>query len=201
MIIRNVLAVLLASLTGLQAADSLIREQLPLNQTNVLVLEHPAQFEVKTVQEPEDQMRPAIRISVAGQDGSYRVVFKIFAGALQEAGPQSQADLDKAVLKMGAPYVPNSVEGTNEVHDLKLSQPGSLGAYSVFTDASLVAVAQPPAGEYRVMTLGLVRIGNFIFKIQGGSGDQHGVDYQAALKILSGLKVEAKSPGDGKSGQ
>lgn len=193
MILRFVL-VLLLSLNVALAADTLTKEQLPLSDTNVLTLERPAQFQLKLVQDPEDSSRPAIRLSVTGPDGNNRVIFKIFAGKLAGAGPESQADLAAALQKLGAAYMAGSVEQTNEMHDLKLSQPGSRGAYCSYTDARLVGAALTPPGEYRVITLALVRINDYLFTIQGGSDDKHGVDYLAAIGILNTLKVESKAP-------
>ena len=186
---------LLVSLTGVLAADTLTR-QVPLSASELLTLELPSQFRLAVVKESADEFRPAIRLCVTNGNGSYRVVFKIFAGKLLDSGPQKQEDLDAAVRKMGAVYAAASVEMTNAVHDLKLPQEGSLGAYGTFTDASLVSVIQPPPDQYRVITVGLVRIGGYLFTIRGGSGDKHGEDYKAALGILAGLKVETKPADD-----
>ncbi len=186
-----VILLLLLSLTGLQAAD-VVTKQVPLSTSELLTLQVPTPFQLAVVKESEDGYRPAIRLLATNTDGSIRVVFKIFTGKIQDKGPQSQQEMDVAVQKMGAIYVSGSVEKTNEVHVLKLPQAGSLGAYSIYTDASLVSVLQPPPGQYRVVTLGIEKIGGYLFTIQGGSEDRTGEDFKAALKMIAELKVDTE---------
>jgi hypothetical protein len=187
---------LLLSLIGLPAADLLTQEHAPLSATEILTLEHPAQFRYAVVREVVDAFRPAICLRLVNAQGSNSVVFKIFAGKILGDGPQSQAELDAAVQKMNQVYVPASIEKTNEVYHLKLGQTGAFGAYGVFTDASLVQVVQPPADQYRIITGGLVRIGGYLFTIRGGSNDKDGADYQSMLTILNSLKVLPRPPED-----
>jgi hypothetical protein len=176
------------------AADVLTRERAALSDTTELVLEHPASFQFAKVREVADAFRPAISLRLVNAQGSNNIVFKIFAGRILGDGPQNQAELDAAVQKMGEMYVTASMERTNEVHQLKLPQTGGWGAYSVFTDASLVHVVQPPADQYRIITVGMVRIGDYLFTIRGGSNDKDSLDYQALIDILNSLKVESHPP-------
>ena len=192
--LKRVLLLLLLSLAGIWAADVLTREHATLSDTTELVLEHPASFQFAKVREVVDAFRPAITLRLVNAQGSNSIVFKIFAGRILGDGPQNQAELDAAVQKMGEVYVPASMEKTNEVHHLKLPQTGGWGAYSVFTDASLIHVIHPPADQYRIITIGMVRLGDYLFTIRGGSDDKDSADYQTMLGILNTLKVESHQP-------
>ena len=186
-----VLLVLLSS-AGMKAADVEIK-QVPLSTSELLTLQVPAPFQLAVVKESEDGFRPAIRLLATNTDGSIRVVLKIFTGKIQDKGPQNQEELNAAVQKMSAVYVSGSVEKTNTVYVLKLPQAGSLGAYTIYTDVSLVSVLQPPPGQYRVVMLGMARIGDYLFTIQCGSEDRDGEDFKAALKMMAGLKVDTEA--------
>jgi hypothetical protein len=192
--LRRVLLLLLLSLTGMWAADVLTRERTALSDTTELVLEHPASFQFTKVREVVDAFRPALRLRLVNAQGSNNIVFKIFAARIMGDGPQTQAELDVAVQKMGEVYVTASMEKTNEVQHLKLPQTGGWGAYSVFTDASLIHVVNPPADQYRVITVGAVRLGDYLFTIRGGSNDKDSPDYQALIGILNSLRVESHPP-------
>ena len=187
---------LLLSLTGLRAADVLVSEQTPLSPTEMLTLRHPASYHFAVVKEVVDAFRPAICLRLVNAQGSNSVVFKIFAGKILGDGPQTQLDLNAAVQKMNQVYVPASVEKTNLVFQLRLDQSGAFGAYGVFTDASLIHVVQPPADQYRIITMGLVRIGGYLFSIRGGSNDKDSADYENVVATLNTLKVLPRPPED-----
>lgn len=190
--LKCALLLLLLSVTGMLAADVLTREHTTLSDTTELVLEHPASFQVAKVREVVDAFRPAITLRLVNAQGSNSIVFKIFADRILGDGPQNQEQLDAAVQKMGAVYVTASMERTNEVHHLKLPQTGGWGAYSMFTDASLIHVIHPPDDQYRIITVGLVRLGDYLFTIRGGSNDQDSPDFQSLIGILNTLKVESR---------
>ncbi len=187
--IRALTILLIATATAF-AADKLVKEEVSLTPTNKLTFEHPERFHYDVVQQPDDGFRTALRLRCFGADGISTLSFKLFASKDDGGTLKTQTEVDAAVKKMGAGYVDGSVEKTNAVHHIKHKT--GAGAYSVFTDADLEGVAQLRPGQFRHITLGLVKVGDFVFTVRGYSNGKDGDDYRAMLTVLEGLSIENK---------
>jgi|GEM_PF-5901662 len=181
---------LMTAVTAL-AADKIVKEEASLSPTHKLTFEHPERFRYDVVQQPDDAFRPALRFRTFGADGISTLSFKLFASKDDDGKLKTQADVDAAVMSLGASYVEGSVEKTNTVR--RVQHKNGTGAYCVFTDASLVGVARLPPGQFRYITLGLVKVGDYVVAVRGYSNTKDGEeDHKAMLSILEGLKVEKK---------
>jgi hypothetical protein len=183
----NVSVVQFASTTVLTTNNTL-NEEAFLSPTERATFEHPKQFLYDVTEDPDDVFQAAMRLRVFGDDGISSLSFKIYAKKDENGELAGQKEVDAAVQKMGAGYAKGSVEKTNAVYHLVLKN--GMGAYSVFTDADLVNVVKLPPGQFRHMTLGLIKIGEYGFIVRGYSNTKEGADYKAILGILESLKVE-----------
>ena len=100
-------------------------------------------------------------------------------------------------MKMGRSYVEGSVEKINVVW--RIQYKNGVGVYCVFTDASLEGVARLPPGQFRYLTLGLVKVGDYVFTVRGYSNSKDEEDHKTMLSILEGLKIERKDEKSGKA--
>jgi len=187
--IRALTLLLITSVTAL-AADKLVKEEASLSPTHKVSFEHPKRFQYDLVQQPDDGFRPALRFRSFGTDGISTLSFKLFASKDDDGTLKTQTEIDAAVMKMGASYVESSVEKTNIVR--RLQHKNGAGAYCIFTDADLVGIAQLRPGQFRHITLGLVKVGDYVFIVRGYSNTKDGDDHKAMLSILEGLKIESK---------
>lgn len=188
------LSILLIATTTAFAADKMVKEEVSLTPTNQLTFEHPERFRYDVVQQPDDGFRTALRFRCFGADDISTLSFKLFAGKDADGTLKTQTEVDAAVKKMGASYVDGSVEKTNAVQRMKHKT--GAGAYSVFTDADLAGVAQLRPGEFRHITLGLVKVGDFVFTVRGYSNGKDGDDYKAMVTVFEGLSIEKKAADD-----
>lgn len=187
----RLLSILLVASTTAFAADKMVKEEVPLTSTNKLTLEHPERFSYDVVQQPDDGFRTALRFRSFGTNGISTLSFKLFASIDSDGKLKTQADIDTVVKKMGESYVNESVEKTNTVRHIQSKT--ATGAYCVFTDADLVGVADLRPGQFRHITLGLVKVNDFVFSVRGYSNLKDGGDYQTMLSVLEGLQIEKKA--------
>jgi len=162
-----------------------------LSPTHKLAFEHPERFRYDVVQQPDDGFRTALRFRSFGADGISTLSFKLFASKDDKDTLKSQTELEAAVKEMGASYVQGSVEKTNTVR--RIQHKSGAAAYCLFTDADLAGVVHLRPGQFRHITLGLVKVGDYIFTVRGYSNSKDGDDYKAMLSVLEGLKIEKKS--------
>jgi len=184
------LTILLMTAFAALAADKMVKEEASLSPTHKVAFEHPERLRYDLVQQPDDAFRPALRFRSFGADGISTLSFKFFASKDDNGTFKTQADIDAAVMKMGASYVEGSVEKTNTLR--RLQHKSGTGAYCIFTDADLVGVARLPPGQFRYITLGLVKVGDYVLTVRGYSNTKDGDDYKAMLSVLEGLKIVEK---------
>src|SRR5215813_6748006 len=154
------------------------------------MLEHSKRFHYDVVLQPDDRFRAALRFRSFGAEGISTLSFKVFASPADADSLKTQAEIEAAVKKMSASYVEGSVEKTNTVR--RLQPKSGAGAYCVFTDADLAGVAQLRPGQFRHITLGLVKVGDYVFIVRGYSNSKDGDDYKAMLSVLEGLSIQKK---------
>jgi hypothetical protein len=188
---KRALAILLATAVTALAADKMVKEELSLSQAHKIEFEHPERLRYDMVQQPDDGFRTALRFRIFGTDGISTLSFKLFASKDDGGNLKSQAEVEAAVKKMGTSYVEGSVEKTNTVRSIQ--HKSGAAAYCVFTDADLVGVVQLRPGQFRHITLGLVKVGDYIFTVRGYSNSKDGDDYKAMLNVFESLKIEKKS--------
>jgi hypothetical protein len=96
--------------------------------------------------------------------------------------------VDELVTIANQHYGANAIEKNPKL--VRLTVKAGHGAYCTFTDARLVGVATPAAGEYRNVTTGVYVLGKqaVIFAIL--SNDTTGEDFRRALDLISnGISV------------
>jgi hypothetical protein len=182
------LTILLISCGTALAADKMVKEEASLSPTHKLALEHPERFRYDVVQQPDDGFRTALRFRSFGADGISTLSFKLLASKDDAGALKSQTEVEAAVKEMGASYVEGSVEKTNTVR--RIQHKSGAAAYCHFTDADLARVVHLRPGQFRHITLGLVKVGDYVFTVRGYSNSKDGDDYKAMLTVLEGLKIE-----------
>ena len=92
--------------------------------------------------------------------------------------------LDELVTMASQQFVANSIEQTPKLS--RLATKVGVGAYCTFTDARMVGVATPAAGEFRNVTSGVYVIGKqaVIFTIL--SNNTTSPDFLAAIDLIAG---------------
>ena len=105
---------------------------------------------------------------------------------------QDKAALSAAFLQTCAQFIPTSVEQKANVKNFTLRQ--GFGLYATFTDKDLVG--QPPVrGNYKVMTSGLIYLGN---RISGAvtlfTDNLTGPEFKPMLGIVESLEYNPPKP-------
>ncbi|MBS0660308.1 MAG: hypothetical protein JSR82_18970 [Verrucomicrobia bacterium] len=103
--------------------------------------------------------------------------------------PDSREALDRALLEMAQPLVAGSVE--KKVAPKVLETNGGIAGYVSLTDARLVGVAKPPAGEFRYLHSGLRVTEKYVLIFTVLSNVQSGDDLLTAFQIV-GTNVDLK---------
>jgi hypothetical protein len=169
---------------------------------------HGAEFDlgargVLTMQVPEGWSANSQEISRPGADGStiaFATSFKPPEGANAKCSitflyvtnrPPDKATIRVDVLRMGERYASGSVEKKKVLRDFSLEQ--GYGAYSVFTDASLVG-KKTRAGQYRVIGVGEVQPSeNLLGALSLFADDAEGKEFKAMLGMVNSMKVTPKA--------
>jgi hypothetical protein len=101
-----------------------------------------------------------------------------------------QAQLRAKVLEVCEKFVAESVEKKKNLKDFTIK--GGLGAYCVFTDASLVG-KQPDPGDYKVMGSGMVQFSSgLVGAVTLYADDANGKEFKAMLEAINSMRLKAK---------
>ena len=188
--IRTLIILLVAAVASL-AADNVAKEEVSLSPTHRLRFDHAEKLRYDVVPQPGYTFSPAMRFRCFESDGVNTLQFSLFASKDGVGAFKTQEDVDATVKRMGTGYVDMSVEKTTNT--LRRIQPKSgFGAYCVFTDADLVGVTHLRSGEFRCVTVGLVKVGDYIFTVRGYSNTKDGADFKAVVDLLESLSIEEK---------
>jgi hypothetical protein len=133
----------------------------------------------QTVIQPTPQLPPTVKIESADHALSLQLTFIPDA----EGRFATQESVDRVVTQANQQYVGGSVEKRLTLTQL-VSKNGH-GCYSTFTDADLVGVANPPAGQFRNVLSGVIVIQKQAAAFTLLSNSTTSPEYREALQIIS----------------
>lgn len=131
-----------------------------------------------TVIQPIPQFPPTVKL-VAADD---LITLLITFVPDPEGRFTTREGIDRAVTESNQQYLSGSVEKRLELTQLESKQ--VRGCYTKFTDAALVAIAEPRKGQYRNVVSGLFVVDRQAATFTLLTNDTALADYRTALKII-----------------
>lgn len=158
--------------------------RVPVNDKGTLTFLVPSGWEYKVKQQPGLE-KPVVHLRFRAHD-HYVQMTGMLTGF---AGRDPKVWARETAQKAGAKQLPGSVETALSIETL--SGAGAIAAYYTLTDKSLVDVATPPEGNWRVMTQGALAIGDVSFAFTILSNDKDTALRRDILKMFSTATYKA----------
>jgi len=169
-------------------ATALERTSVPLSETEAVTFRHPRRFRYRMTRDPDDRFRPAFTFAVYG-DEFKTLGLKILLSKDVNGQVKTRDDFAKALNDTVKPFQARSVERDVRLQDLEM--PDGFGTYCTLTDRRLADQPMPPPGEFRYLTFGFAKVGEFVLTIRVYSNSRDDEDFKAALALVRSVRFGA----------
>jgi hypothetical protein len=129
------------------------------------------------------QTLPALPPTLEIQDPAGPVALKITFLPDPEGRLAKDDELKKLMKAATGLYVESSIERKLELRPLATKN--GRGVYATFTEASLVDVKELPAGQFRIVTSGMLVVGKQVAAFTLLSNGLDGKPYETAMQIVT----------------
>ncbi|MBU2707124.1 hypothetical protein KCM76_14100 [Zooshikella marina] len=183
-IFSDLLVFLLFFISTFYSGVTLSSESVKLDDSRSVIIMLPSGWQLIRMMSPPEL--PAKNINLVKDD--YKILVTLIGSKGGVPLNMSDEKLVALINKTSMQYVPNSVQGKISIN--KIQNIFTRGGYASFTDKVWID-KQPPPGEYKHVTSGVLAIGDSIIaSVTYLSNELEGEVFEEGLAIIKNLKLQ-----------